>query len=95
MIWYVRKTYQLSFENYIIKVFYNNIRPTCLKTGNHLSFKAHKLGPWFKNYTKNCFPRKIFPFIQDGVYYYSRQNIFPEKSGFLGEFFFLLKMAKL
>jgi very-short-patch-repair endonuclease len=58
MIWHVRKTYNLSFEDYIIKAFYNDIRPVCLKTGKTLSFKAHKLGPWFSNYSKNCFPRK-------------------------------------
>lgn len=58
MIWYVRKTYQLSFEDYILKVYYNDIRPICLKTGQKLSFKANKCGPWFSNYSKNNFPRK-------------------------------------
>jgi len=58
MIWYVRKTYHLNFEEYIIKSFYNRNRPVCLKTGNKLAFKGNKLGPWFKNYSKNCFPRK-------------------------------------
>ena len=58
MIWHVRKTYNLDFENYILKAYYNNVRPVCLKTGKSLSFKAHKLGPWFSNYSKNCFPRK-------------------------------------
>ena len=57
MIWYVRKTYNLNFEEYVIKAYYNNIRPTCLKTGNRLSFKPNKLGPWFSNYSKNNFPR--------------------------------------
>jgi len=58
MIWYVRKTYNLSFEDYIIKYYYNNNIPTCLKTGKLLTFKAHKTGPWFSNYSKNNFPRK-------------------------------------
>tara|TARA_S200002703_G_scaffold159421_1_gene172827 strand:- start:809 stop:2488 length:1680 start_codon:yes stop_codon:yes gene_type:complete len=58
MIWYVRKKYKLSFEDYIIKCYYNNIRPTCLKTGNHLKFKGNKFGPWFSNYSKNNFRRK-------------------------------------
>jgi hypothetical protein len=30
----------------------------CLKSGTKLSFKAHKLGPWFSNWGKNMFPRK-------------------------------------
>lgn len=58
MIWYVRKTYKLSFEEYVIKYYYNNIRPICIKTGKFLSFKAHKLGPWFANFSSNAFPRK-------------------------------------
>jgi len=58
MIWYVRKTYKLSLEEYIVKVYYNGVRPLCLKTSNPVSFKAHKLGPWFSNYSKNNFPRK-------------------------------------
>ena len=29
-----------------------------LKTGQSLSFKAHKLGPWFSDTAKNCFARK-------------------------------------
>jgi hypothetical protein len=57
MIWYVRKTYKLSFEEYILKAYYNNVKPTCLKTGKTLSFKPCKLGPWFKNYSQNHFPR--------------------------------------
>lgn len=58
MIWYVRKTYKLNFENYILKTYYNDVRPVCLKTGNSLSFKSSKLGPFFHNYSKNNFPRK-------------------------------------
>lgn len=58
MIWYVKKNYNLNFESYIIKTYYNDIRPMCLKTGNSLSFKGRKLGPWFSNYSKNNFPRK-------------------------------------
>jgi len=57
MIWHVRKNHQLNFENYIVKVFYNDVRPICLKTGNKLSFKGRKLGPWFCNFSKNNFPR--------------------------------------
>lgn len=57
MIWHVRKTYGLSFEEYVIKYYYNDVRPICLKTGNPLSFKANKLGPWFANYSKNNHPR--------------------------------------
>ncbi len=58
MIWHVRKVYNLSFEQYIIKYYYNGIYPICLKTGNPVSFKGNKLGPWFSNYSKNNFPRK-------------------------------------
>ena len=58
MIWHVRKTYGLSFEEYIINAFYNGQRPVCVRTGKSLVFKAHKLGPWFSNYSKNTFPRK-------------------------------------
>jgi len=58
MIRHAKKIYGLSFEEYIIKCYYNDIRPTCLKTGNRLAFKAHKLGPWFSDTTKNCFDRK-------------------------------------
>jgi hypothetical protein len=58
MIWHVRKNHQLNFEQYIIQSFYNGVKPVCLKTGKSLSFKAHKLGPWFSNFSKNSFPRK-------------------------------------
>lgn len=58
MIWHVRKEHNLNFENYIIQTYHGGIRPVCLKTGNPLSFKAHKLGPWFKNFSKNNFLRK-------------------------------------
>lgn len=58
MIWHVRKEHNLDFENYIVNTFYNGTRPVCLKTGNSLSFKANKLGPWFSNFSKNNFPRK-------------------------------------
>jgi hypothetical protein len=60
MINYVKKTYEdiNSYEDYVIKAYYDGIRPVCLKTGKSLTFKSHKLGPWFKNYTKNAFPRK-------------------------------------
>ena len=58
MICHVRKEHNLDFEKYINKVFYNDIIPVCLKTGNKLSFKAHKLGPWYSNYSRNNFPRK-------------------------------------
>ena len=57
MIWHVRKTYKLDFENYILKAYYNDIRPKCLKTGNELTFKASKLGPFFHNYSRNNFLR--------------------------------------
>lgn len=58
MIWHVKKTHGLSFEEYIIKCYYSGIRPVCVKTGQPLSFKAHKLGPWFSDTAKNCFVRK-------------------------------------
>ena len=58
MIWYVRKTYNIGFEEYIIRCYYNGVRPTCLKTGKKLSFKGRKLGPWFTDYSKNNFIRK-------------------------------------
>ena len=58
MLWHTKKTYGLDFEQYIIKAYYNDIRPVCLKTGNPLSFKGHKFGPWFKNYSRNNFPRQ-------------------------------------
>lgn len=60
MIEYVKKTYDdiNCLEDYIVKAYYNGVRPVCLKTGKQLSFKAHRLGPWFKNYSSNAFPRK-------------------------------------
>src|ERR1017187_3491141 len=58
MIWHVRKTYKMDFESYILKTYYNNVKPVCLKTGQPLTFKANKFGPWFSNYSKNNFPRK-------------------------------------
>jgi len=57
MIWYVRKTYKLDFEHYIINTYYDGLRPVCIKTGRALSFKASKLGPFFHNYSKNEFLR--------------------------------------
>jgi very-short-patch-repair endonuclease len=58
MIWYVKKAYNMSFEEYIIKCYYNGTRPVCLSSGVELSFKGNKLGPWFSDYTKNKTPRK-------------------------------------
>ena len=58
MIWHVRKTHQLDLEHYIVQTYYHGNRPVCLKTGKPLTFKAHKLGPWFKNFSQNNFPRK-------------------------------------
>ena len=29
MIWHVRKTYNISFGEYIVKCYYNGIRPIC------------------------------------------------------------------
>lgn len=57
-MWHVRKEHSLNFEEYILQTYYNGIRPICLKTGIPLTFKEHKLGPWFSNYSKNNFPRK-------------------------------------
>ena len=57
MVWHVRKIYKMSFEEYVVKAYYDGDRPICLKTGNSLSFKGNKLGPWFKNYSSNQFPR--------------------------------------
>lgn len=56
-MWHIKKEHKLDFEEYVIKFYYDGVIPKCLKTGKSLSFKAHQLGPWFKNYTKNCFPR--------------------------------------
>jgi G:T-mismatch repair DNA endonuclease (very short patch repair protein) len=58
MLAHVKKKYKLSFEDYIINCYYDGTQPTCLKTGNQISFKPNKLGPWFSNYAKNCSPRK-------------------------------------
>jgi len=58
MLHHVKKTYGISFEEYVIKCYYNDIRPVCVKTGKPLTFKAHKLGPWFSDTVKNCFTRK-------------------------------------
>lgn len=55
--WHVKKEHKLDFKSYILQSYYGNIIPTCLKTGKELSFKAHQLGPWFSNYSKNNFPR--------------------------------------
>lgn len=57
MLLHVKEKYNLTFEQYVIKVYYNGIYPTCLKTGKQLTFKPNKLGPWFADYAKNCFPR--------------------------------------
>lgn len=58
MLHHTKKTYALTFEEYIIKAYYGGIRPTCLQTGKPLKFKARKLGPWFSDTAKNCFSRK-------------------------------------
>lgn len=55
---HVKTTYGLTFEDYIIKSYYNGIRPTCLATGIALSFKPNKLGPWFADYAKNKAPKQ-------------------------------------
>jgi hypothetical protein len=57
MIWHVKKEHKLDFKNYILQVYYGGINPICQKTGKNVTFKAHKLGPWFSNYSKNNFPR--------------------------------------
>lgn len=59
MIWHVRKNYKLNFEEYIIKAYYNGVRPVCLKTGKELTFKASKLGPFFHNFSRNASPRTL------------------------------------
>ena len=56
--WHVRKEHKLDFKSYILHTYYNNIVPKCLKTGVELTFKAHQLGPWYSNFSKNNFPRK-------------------------------------
>jgi len=56
-MWHIKKEHKLNFMEYVIKFYYDGMAPVCLKTGKSLSFKANQLGPWFKNYTKNCFPR--------------------------------------
>ena len=56
--WHVRKDHKLNFKSYILQTYYNNIVPKCLKTGAELTFKAHQLGPWYSNFSKNNFPRK-------------------------------------
>ena len=58
MLHHVKKTHGMTFEEYIVKAYYNGVRPVCLQTGNPLKFKAHKLGPWFSDTAKNCFVRK-------------------------------------
>lgn len=51
--------HNITFEQYIIKNFYENKHPEC-KCGcrTKLSFVANKSYPFFKEYTKNHFPRK-------------------------------------
>ena len=56
-MWHIKKEHKLDFKEYVIKFYYDGVVPTCLKTRKSLSFKANQLGPWFKNYAKNCFPR--------------------------------------
>lgn len=48
-----------SFEQYIILSYYSNIHPVC-KCGcnTKLKFKSLTCGPWFRDYTRNHFPRK-------------------------------------
>lgn len=55
---HVKTTYGLTFEEYIIKSYYNGIRPTCLSTGVKLAFKPNKLGPWFADYARNRAPKQ-------------------------------------
>ena len=55
---HVKTTYGLTFEEYIIKSYYNGIRPTCLSTGGTLAFKPNKLGPWFADYARNRAPKQ-------------------------------------
>lgn len=56
--YHVRKEHGLSFEEYVVKVYFDGEKPKCkCGCGKELSFKGRKLGPWFSNYTKNHFPR--------------------------------------
>lgn len=57
-IHHVKKEHGLNFEEYIIKVYYNDIYPKCkCGCGTILSFKPFKRGPFFSEYTTNHFPR--------------------------------------
>lgn len=56
---HLKNKHSLTFEQYIIKHYYNNIKPTC-KCGckTPLAFKSFELGNWFSEYTKNHAPKK-------------------------------------
>jgi len=50
--------HNLTFEQYIVKHYYNNIHPTCLcGCGLEMSFRQNRLGGWFKDYAPRHNPR--------------------------------------
>lgn len=53
------KEHKISFQEYIIKFYYNGKHPVCkCGCGTKLAFKPLANGPWFKEYTKNHWPHK-------------------------------------
>jgi hypothetical protein len=56
---HLKKEHNISFEDYVIKIYYNGVRPLCkCGCGISLKFKPLARGPWFKEYTRNHWPHK-------------------------------------
>jgi len=55
---HIKNEHNLTYEQYIMKYYFNNIYPTCnCGCGTILKFIKTPFGKWFNNYTTNHFPR--------------------------------------
>lgn len=56
---HIKLEHKLSYEQYIMHHYFNNVYPTCkCGCGTVMKFIDTPFGLWFKDYTKNHFPRK-------------------------------------
>jgi len=60
LLFHIKSNHNIeNFEKYIIVCYFNNVYPKCkCGCGIKLKFKSLICGPWFRDYTKNHFPRK-------------------------------------
>jgi hypothetical protein len=58
--WHIKRVHGLTYEQYIMQNYFNNEYPICKcgKCNTKMKFVDSPFGIWFRDYTKNHFPRK-------------------------------------